>query len=131
MYRTLFVRILRKLLDLWKISLIMKNKFDLLFILVSICFASCDSFRYAQGIVLDKETKIPLANIDIHNIPSSKYEYILTQTDSIGYFEFRYTAAGIFGGPHEFWIKQDGYQPLKVKYRNDTIPIIVELEKIK
>lgn len=95
------------------------------------CFISCDSFRYAQGIVLDKETKMPLANIDLHNIPSSKYEYILAKTDSIGHFEFRYTTSGIFGGPHEFWIKQDGYQPIKVKYKNDTIPIIVELEKMK
>jgi hypothetical protein len=109
----------------------MKNKFILLFFLVLISFISCDSFRYAQGIVLDKETKTPLANIDIHNIPSSKYEEILTQTDSIGRFEFSYTTGGIFGGPHEFWIKQDGYQPVKVKYKYDTIPIIVELEKIK
>ena len=109
----------------------MRNILYLFSILVLICFFSCDSFRYAQGIVLDKETKLPLANIDIHNIPSSKYEYVLTQTDSIDHFEFGYTTGGIFGGPHEFWIKQDGYQPVKVKYKNDTIPIIVELEKIK
>lgn len=107
----------------------MKTKFILLLFLVLISFISCDSFRYAQGFVIDKETRKPLVNVDIYNRPSSKYEYILTHTDSVGYFNFRYTTGGIFGGPREFWIKEDGYQHTKVKYdySNDTIRI--ELEK--
>ena len=105
----------------------MKKAFCLV-IVILFCFISCDSFRYAQGIVVDKETREPLGNINIYNGSSSKDEYIFTQTDSIGYFEFSFITA--WGVPRNFWIRPEGYKPINVKYNNDTLPMIIELEKI-
>lgn len=108
----------------------MKLILILLYFLVLISFFSCDSFKHAQGFIIDKTTGNPLVNVNIYNRPTSnKYEYILAHTDSTGYFKFGYTTGGIFGGPREFWIKEDGYQHTKVKYNYSNDTIRVELEK--
>lgn len=99
------------------------KKASYLVIVVLLCFISCDSYHIAQGIVIDKETKLPLSNVEVY----SKHRHE-AKTDSVGHFNLSYVTG--YKTPHVIYIEHEGYKPLEVKFKNRKEQI-VEIEEIK
>ncbi|MCV9389091.1 carboxypeptidase-like regulatory domain-containing protein [Reichenbachiella ulvae] len=62
---------------------------------------SCDCHRHAEGVVLDAQTQLPIAEVQIVNDRDFE-EGITSQlilTDSTGYFEYSDISGGLFGCP--------------------------------
>ena len=107
----------------------------ILIILALSFITSCDCNQITEGVILDKETKRPVANVvfskDViadtaHNYDPWEY------SDSAGHFEYRHISGGIPGCPdvHLSFIKP-GYKTLKLTFSSSSLNNTVYLEKTK
>jgi len=101
----------------------MKNKLYLFVLLISISFVSCDTFHTAQGTIVDKETKMPLKNVEVYGRHGHK-----TETDSTGHFKLSYVTGR--KSPYTIHFKYGGYKSSEITFENKKEQII-EIEKIK
>jgi len=93
------------------------------FILLVSLLTSCDCFRHIQGVVVDAETGLPIADSEVFidysskdTLNNSKYK---TYTDSTGVFEYTYMKSGICGcSKTKLLIKKQAYNDVVKKYKS-------------
>lgn len=99
----------------------MKKYFIIL--IFTLLLLSCDCYHIAQGVIIDKETNLPLTNIEVSGKHGHK-----TLTDSMGYFSLSYVTG--HKTPYIIYIKNEGYKSSEVSFENEKEQVI-EIEKIK
>ena len=104
-------------------------------ITIILILTSCDCLQGLTGVVLDKETKQPLADVGIGKYekedpsqPYSRREY----SDSTGNFDYSSISGGPFGCPDlELFFSKKGYKTSKLKFNSYSVNDTIYLEKIK
>jgi hypothetical protein len=89
-------------------------------------FVSCDCLQHVQGTVIDAETQQPIRDVIV-----KRNTYQVCYTDSLGTFEFRVIAGGLFGCPNiSVYFEKEGYNKITKQYPSCcTENDIIVLEK--
>jgi len=99
-----------------------KNGLWLLLIAALTGFSACDCFIHLGGYIVDKNTRKPISNVQVH------YKYRepsdMEQTDSAGHFEYTIISGGFCSCKLKFDAHKEGYVDQHFNFNkmsNDTI----------
>lgn len=94
-----------------------------MFCLFVVC-VSCDCLRYARGVVIDEETRLPIEKAMVIN----ETDYIYT--DSLGRFEVMSMTVSLCGCPKmKLSFEKEGYEKVTKKYHYSDKHNIIVLKK--
>lgn len=105
-----------------------------LILVPSLFLYSCDCFQHADGVVLDKESKRPIANTRVANLvlklPAGYKNYFLS--DSLGRFRVNYPrlGQGLFGCPAlKLTFSKAGYTSTEIVLDATTVHDTIYLDR--
>jgi hypothetical protein len=93
-------------------------------------FTSCDCLQRANGIVLDKQSNLPLDSVTVKRVPYADNGYEGYKTDGKGKFEIHFITGGLKSCSHfKLAFSKKGYETLIKDFKaccseNDTILLI-------
>jgi 5-hydroxyisourate hydrolase-like protein (transthyretin family) len=104
-----------------------------LILVISILLISCDCVQRATGVVLDKETKLPVQNVAIGKYvkeDSANYYARREYTDKDGHFDYRSVSGGIMHCPDlRLYFSQQQYNTLKITFSSYSVNDTIFLER--
>jgi hypothetical protein len=98
-------------------------------ILLLLTLASCDCYRTAEGIIVDSQTKAPIAEVQLVNDADFEQQQTdnLATSDSLGHFEYADVSGGMFGCPDLILVySKPGYRTTRVNVSNGSDTILLE-----
>ena len=107
----------------------------LVLLLIILLLTACDYEQRATGIVLDKDSKQPLADVRItkgykEGAPEDKY--LKYRSDKSGLFLARYQSVSLFfGTPLRLSFSKPGYQIVRVRPEGRTANDTIYLERMR
>lgn len=112
----------------------MKRNIIYIALIVSI-LSSCDCTQQADGVVLDKQTKLPVESVALGKYEKSDSTNPFSRriyTDLKGRFDYNGISGGIGKCPDlVLYFDKEGYKQLKVTFESFSERDTVYLEKIK
>ena len=106
----------------------------LLFLVMALFLLSCDFQQRAAGLVLDKDSKQPIAGVSVKkgfNTSFPEDKYLKYHSDQLGIFQVRYQTVALLGRPKlDLSFSKSGFKTSQATFAGYTQKDTVYLEKI-